>query len=337
MSALSARRALRTRGQAGRGQAGGAGRRGRGRGGAVAAVTGTRRRGRHGAGGGSVPGGHRARQVGTAGTTGHTRGAGRRTRGAGGGWKRRVREARGYRGHGGVRGGHVGLWRPTRRVRKSRGVAGGRWAMGARGGHGGLVGPGVRRGRGDATIHPRRLFQDGRIRLLHAADGSRVPGLAVGRDVPRQGRDAALPRRRLPGALGPRGGHAGTAGGGSPRGGSAAETPRRGLEWNARIPEPSPCLTPRAGHRKQHSRQKPSGAVLALLRLCRCNLALAFRPSITFINSAPKRVLQGKYTFADGLEFDEEKWPYCDGYDRRFYTEICLGFKPPGTQLHLRS
>ncbi|KAM4889866.1 LOW QUALITY PROTEIN: MORN repeat-containing protein 5 [Sylvia borin] len=41
-------------------------------------------------------------------------------------------------------------------------------------------------------------------------------------------------------------------------------------------------------------------------------------------------VTQGKFTFADGLEHDEEKWRYCDGYDRRFYTEICSGFKPPG-------
>ncbi|NWR51215.1 MORN5 protein, partial [Regulus satrapa] len=39
---------------------------------------------------------------------------------------------------------------------------------------------------------------------------------------------------------------------------------------------------------------------------------------------------QGKYVFADGLEYDEEKWHYCDGYDRRFYTEISSGFKPPG-------
>ncbi|NWS87809.1 MORN5 protein, partial [Toxostoma redivivum] len=39
---------------------------------------------------------------------------------------------------------------------------------------------------------------------------------------------------------------------------------------------------------------------------------------------------QMRYTFADGLEYDEEKWHYCDGYDRRFYTEICFGFKPPG-------
>ncbi|CAI9601283.1 unnamed protein product [Staurois parvus] len=40
--------------------------------------------------------------------------------------------------------------------------------------------------------------------------------------------------------------------------------------------------------------------------------------------------LEGKYTFADGLQFEKEKWPYCDGYDRRFYTEICHGLKPAG-------
>uniref|UniRef100_A0A8C3FTI5 MORN repeat containing 5 n=1 Tax=Chrysemys picta bellii TaxID=8478 RepID=A0A8C3FTI5_CHRPI len=39
---------------------------------------------------------------------------------------------------------------------------------------------------------------------------------------------------------------------------------------------------------------------------------------------------QGKYTFADGLEFKDKKWHYCDGYDRRFYTEICSGLKPAG-------
>lgn len=42
-------------------------------------------------------------------------------------------------------------------------------------------------------------------------------------------------------------------------------------------------------------------------------------------------LLQGKYTFADGLEYDAEDWEYCDGYDRRFYTEICHGLKPAGT------
>ncbi|XP_069627319.1 MORN repeat-containing protein 5 isoform X2 [Haliaeetus albicilla] len=41
--------------------------------------------------------------------------------------------------------------------------------------------------------------------------------------------------------------------------------------------------------------------------------------------------LQGKYTFADGLQYKDKKWHYCDGYDRRFYTEICSGLKPPGT------
>uniref|UniRef100_A0A8D0G9B6 MORN repeat-containing protein 5 n=1 Tax=Sphenodon punctatus TaxID=8508 RepID=A0A8D0G9B6_SPHPU len=39
---------------------------------------------------------------------------------------------------------------------------------------------------------------------------------------------------------------------------------------------------------------------------------------------------EGKYTFADGLEFKDKKWHYCDGYERRFYTEICSGLKPAG-------
>ncbi|NWS73121.1 MORN5 protein, partial [Crotophaga sulcirostris] len=39
---------------------------------------------------------------------------------------------------------------------------------------------------------------------------------------------------------------------------------------------------------------------------------------------------EGKYTFADGLEYKDKKWHYCDGYDRRFYTEICSGLKPAG-------
>jgi hypothetical protein len=41
-------------------------------------------------------------------------------------------------------------------------------------------------------------------------------------------------------------------------------------------------------------------------------------------------IFQGKYTFADGLEFKEEGWTYCDGYDRQFYTEIINGMKPAG-------
>ncbi|XP_006007202.1 MORN repeat-containing protein 5 [Latimeria chalumnae] len=41
-------------------------------------------------------------------------------------------------------------------------------------------------------------------------------------------------------------------------------------------------------------------------------------------------VTKGTYTFADGLQYKEEDWEYCDGYDRRFYTEICNGLKPAG-------
>ncbi|XP_062930255.1 MORN repeat-containing protein 5 isoform X2 [Mobula hypostoma] len=40
-------------------------------------------------------------------------------------------------------------------------------------------------------------------------------------------------------------------------------------------------------------------------------------------------VIKGSYIFADGLEYEED-WNYCDGYDRRFYTEICNGLKPAG-------
>ncbi|KAK2152378.1 hypothetical protein LSH36_330g05036 [Paralvinella palmiformis] len=40
--------------------------------------------------------------------------------------------------------------------------------------------------------------------------------------------------------------------------------------------------------------------------------------------------VKGKYTFADGLVFEEENWEYCDGYDRRFYTEIKNGLQPAG-------
>lgn len=42
------------------------------------------------------------------------------------------------------------------------------------------------------------------------------------------------------------------------------------------------------------------------------------------------RAVKGDYTFADGLEYEDEDWEYCDGYDRRFYTEICEGLKPAG-------
>ncbi len=41
-------------------------------------------------------------------------------------------------------------------------------------------------------------------------------------------------------------------------------------------------------------------------------------------------ISQGQYTFPDGLTYDAEDWKYCDGYDRRFYTETLHGLKPAG-------
>lgn len=41
----------------------------------------------------------------------------------------------------------------------------------------------------------------------------------------------------------------------------------------------------------------------------------------------------GEYTFKDGLKYEEDEWLYCDGLDRRFYSEICNGIKPAG-ELH---
>jgi len=40
--------------------------------------------------------------------------------------------------------------------------------------------------------------------------------------------------------------------------------------------------------------------------------------------------VKGQYTFADGLHYEEKDWRYCDGFDRRFYTEITDGLKPAG-------
>lgn len=37
----------------------------------------------------------------------------------------------------------------------------------------------------------------------------------------------------------------------------------------------------------------------------------------------------GTYTFSDGLVYQSD-WRYCDGVDRRFYSEICNGIKPAG-------
>lgn len=42
---------------------------------------------------------------------------------------------------------------------------------------------------------------------------------------------------------------------------------------------------------------------------------------------------KGSFFFPDGLEYRDKNWDYCDGYDRRFYTERCFGFIPPGWNL----
>nr|CDS33371.1 MORN repeat containing protein 5 [Hymenolepis microstoma] len=40
----------------------------------------------------------------------------------------------------------------------------------------------------------------------------------------------------------------------------------------------------------------------------------------------------GYYRFPDGLVFSENNWQYCDGYDRRFETEIKHGLNAPGEE-----
>ena len=42
----------------------------------------------------------------------------------------------------------------------------------------------------------------------------------------------------------------------------------------------------------------------------------------------------GQYTFKDGLQYEESEWKYCDGIDRRFWTEVCRGIKPAGQLKH---
>lgn len=45
----------------------------------------------------------------------------------------------------------------------------------------------------------------------------------------------------------------------------------------------------------------------------------------------------GQYTFQDGLRYAESRWEYCNGQDRRFYSEICRGIKPAGILRGLKS
>ena len=45
-----------------------------------------------------------------------------------------------------------------------------------------------------------------------------------------------------------------------------------------------------------------------------------------------KAVEDGKYTFPDGLEYDEDNWEYCTGYDRKYHVENLNGLKPAGRE-----
>ncbi|XP_065068546.1 MORN repeat-containing protein 5-like isoform X2 [Rhopilema esculentum] len=58
---------------------------------------------------------------------------------------------------------------------------------------------------------------------------------------------------------------------------------------------------------------------------------LYFQDGSKFVGEWEKGVnVTGQYIFADGLKYEPEDWEYCDGFDRRFFTEICNGLKPAG-------
>ena len=41
----------------------------------------------------------------------------------------------------------------------------------------------------------------------------------------------------------------------------------------------------------------------------------------------------GQYSFRDGLQYQDDDWRYCDGIDRRFWSEVCQEIKPAGILL----
>mmetsp|Transcript_13581 Transcript_13581/g.36357 ORF Transcript_13581/g.36357 Transcript_13581/m.36357 type:complete len:165 (-) Transcript_13581:162-656(-) len=44
-------------------------------------------------------------------------------------------------------------------------------------------------------------------------------------------------------------------------------------------------------------------------------------------------VVKGEYAFKDGLPYDErEEWDYCNGVDRRFFSERVDGLRPAGDE-----
>lgn len=48
--------------------------------------------------------------------------------------------------------------------------------------------------------------------------------------------------------------------------------------------------------------------------------------------SVGKGTANGQLTFHDGLEYSEGEWTYCDGSDRKFYTERINGLNPAGDE-----
>lgn len=66
-------------------------------------------------------------------------------------------------------------------------------------------------------------------------------------------------------------------------------------------------------------------AVTSFPRQCKANRFLGNKALVS------SGSFQGKYTFADGLQYEDRHWHYCDSYDRRFHTEICYGLKPSGS------
>ena len=44
------------------------------------------------------------------------------------------------------------------------------------------------------------------------------------------------------------------------------------------------------------------------------------------------RVVEGSFTFADGLAYDEKDWGYCTDQDRRFFSEQVNGLSPAAPQ-----
>ena len=84
----------------------------------------------------------------------------------------------------------------------------------------------------------------------------------------------------------------------------------------------------RSSHCLDHSKITCRTYLIDIANICRTTVTVHYvhRCVINF---------QGTFTFADGLEFKEKDWGYCDGFDRRFFTEVMNGLQPAGKQWRL--